>query len=77
MLTYQGLAPILRLTSRVRGANLSTLERGRARERQRGGCEYTASSVTSLLTSDDTREAHSFLESDQLLTLIPLLRGAG
>ena len=26
------------------------------------------SSLTSLLTPDDTREAHSFLESDQLLT---------
>jgi len=26
-------------------------------------------SLTSLLTSDDTREAHIFLESDQLLTL--------
>ena len=27
-----------------------------------------SSSLISLLTSDDTREAHSFLESDQLLT---------
>ena len=34
-------------------------------------------SLTSLLTSDDTREAHSFLESDHILNLIPLLRGAG
>jgi len=32
---------------------------------QRG--ETSSSSLTSLLTSDDTREAHSFLESDQLL----------
>ena len=28
----------------------------------------SSSSLTSLLTSDDTREAHSFLKSDQLLT---------
>ena len=27
-----------------------------------------AAVASSLLTSDDTREAHSFLESDQLLT---------
>jgi len=39
--------------------------------------ESSSSSSTSALTSDDTRETHSFLESDQILTLIPLLRGAG
>ena len=33
-------------------------------------------SLTSLLTSDDTREAHSFLESDQILNLIPMGRRA-
>jgi len=31
----------------------------------RCGAEAFSSSLTSLLTSDDTREAHSFLESDQ------------
>jgi len=37
----------------------------------------SSSSLTSLLTSDDTREAHRFLGSDQILNLIPLLRGVG
>jgi len=37
--------------------------------------DQATSSSTSLLTSDDTWEAHSFLESDQLLTqYIPLIR---
>jgi len=46
-----------------------------------GGRDLTGpspgASLTSLLTSDDTRGAHSFLESDQILNLLPDGRGLG